>query len=51
MDRYIIMTASAKMPSSCKGTYRRVAVVELEPGFTGVPKMISARARGVGGSM
>jgi hypothetical protein len=41
------MTASAKMPSSCKGTYRRIAVVEtsLAPGE--VPAMISDRAKGV----
>lgn len=29
MDRYIVMTAAACMPSSCKyGPYRKVAVVE-----------------------
>ena len=42
---YIVMTASAKMPSSCKGQYRRVAVVEAEPGV--VPAMISERAKGL----
>ena len=47
MNRYIVMTAAARMPASCKGRYARVAVVELEPGFTGSPKMISERARGV----
>jgi hypothetical protein len=26
---YVIMTAAAHMPSSCRGTYRRVAVVEV----------------------
>ena len=45
--RYIVMTASARMPGSCWGRYGRVAVVELEPGFSGRPKMISERARGV----
>ena len=45
--KHIVMTASAQMPASCWGTYRKVAVVSLEDGFTGVPKMISARARGV----
>ena len=42
---YVVMSASAQMPSSCWGTYRRVAVVEIERGA--VPKMISLRARGV----
>ena len=47
MSRYIIMTASAQMPNSCRGIYRRVAVVELTPGFTKTPKMISERAIGI----
>lgn len=47
MTRHIILTASAKMPRNCWGIYRRVAVLELEPGFTGTPKMISERAKGV----
>lgn len=42
---YIVMTASAKMPSSCKGNYRRVAVVEVEKGV--IPAMISDRAKGL----
>jgi len=42
---YIIMTASAHMPNSCWGIYRRVALVEVEKGVE--PKMISERARGV----
>ena len=42
---YIVQTASASMPASCKGRYRRVAVLEIEPGAE--PKMISSRARGV----
>lgn len=47
MTRYIVMTACAKMPSSCKGTYRRVAVVETDLPGDEIPKMISDRARGV----
>lgn len=42
---YIVKHSSARMPSTCKGRYRRVAVVEVEPGA--VPAMISTRARGV----
>jgi hypothetical protein len=42
--KYIVMTASAKMPNSCWGSYGRVAVIETN-GTT--PKMISKRARGV----
>lgn len=45
--RFIIMTASEKMPLTCWGRYRHVAVVELHPDFQGTPKMISERARGV----
>jgi hypothetical protein len=45
--RFLLMTAAANMPSTCKGRYGRIAVVELEPGFVGRPKMISGRARGV----
>ena len=46
-DKFIVMTASASMPASCWGTYRRVAVVELEDGFDSRPEMISERAKGV----
>jgi hypothetical protein len=45
--RYIILTAAARMPGNCLGRYRRVAVVELVPGFGETPKMISPRAKGV----
>jgi len=45
--KYIVMTATASMPASCWGRYRRVAVVELEAGFDEMPKMISPRARGI----
>jgi hypothetical protein len=43
---YIVQTAAANMPSSCWGTYRRVAVLEVNDGLTRVA-MISERARGV----
>jgi hypothetical protein len=42
---FIVMTASAKMPSSCRGVYRKVAILEVAHGVT--PKMISERAKGV----
>lgn len=42
---FIVMTASAKMPSSCKGRYGKVAVCEVEKGVW--PKMISDRAKGL----
>lgn len=44
---YIVMTRSTKMPSKVKARYRKVAVVELMPGFENEPAMISERARGV----
>jgi hypothetical protein len=47
---WIVMTACAAMPSSCKGTYRRVALVQLTPEYAAEnkrPLMISDRARGV----
>jgi len=43
---YIVQTAAAPMPNSCWGVYRRVAVLEVEPGVDHVA-MISDRARGV----
>ena len=46
MSTFIIQTAAAQMPSSCKGRYRRVAVLEVEDGLERVA-MISERARGV----
>jgi hypothetical protein len=45
MSRYIVKTAAANMPNSCWGTYRRVAVLEVEDGVEDVA-MISERARG-----
>ena len=50
MSTWIVMTASAAMPQSCKGTYRRVALVHLTQNYTANnrrPAMISERARGV----
>lgn len=45
VTEFIVMSSAAKMPSSCWGKYRRVALVEVEKGVR--PKMISARAKGV----
>jgi hypothetical protein len=45
--RFIVMTAATTPSASCWGTYRRIAVVELETGFEGAPKMISERAKGL----
>lgn len=47
---YIVMTSTGQMPSSCRGTYRNVAIVKLTPDYAReglVPKMISNRAKGV----
>ena len=48
---YIVQSAAANMPSSCRGTYRRVAVLEISPDDLPEsetrPRMISAHARGV----
>ena len=46
MKKFIVKTATAKMPGSCRGRYGKVAVIELKPGFDGC-RMISNRARGV----
>ena len=45
--KFMVMQANACMPGNCWGRYKRVAVVEIEDGFKGRPKMISRRARGV----
>lgn len=42
---YVVKTSCARMPSSCWGRYRRIAVLEVKVGA--LPKMISERARGV----
>lgn len=47
---YIVMDSAAKMPSSCWGSYRRVAVLEVRRDPQGRalrPHAIDARARGV----
>lgn len=46
MSHYIVQDAAACMPSSCKGRYRRVAVLEVEDGVERA-SMISDRARDV----
>ena len=46
MTTYIVQTASASMPAKVKAPYKRVAILEVEDGVTGV-SMISERARGV----
>ena len=42
---YIVMTAAAKMPSTCWGRYGKVAIAEVTKGIR--PKMISERALGM----
>lgn len=42
---YVMKISAAHMPSSCRGRYVRVAVMETDG--TCYPSMISARARGV----
>ncbi len=42
---YIVKDSAARMPGSCWGRYRHVAVMEVDPDTW--PAMISARARGV----
>lgn len=43
---YIVKTSAANMPGTCWGVYRRVAVLEVEPGVATVA-MISSHASGV----
>ena len=43
---FIVKHSAAKMPMSCWGRYRRVAVLEVEADYDEVP-MISERAKGV----
>lgn len=42
---FIVQTAAANMPTSCWGTYRRVAVLEVDRPLKEV-SMISERAKG-----
>lgn len=47
---WIVMTSAAKMPQSCRGVYRNVALVHLNQEYTARglrPAMISERARGI----
>lgn len=45
MNKFIVMTAAAPMPSSCKGGYRRVAVVETDG--ENMPKQIHPNHKSV----
>ena len=50
MPNYIYMESCPALKGKARQfgrRYRRMAIVELEPGFEGVPKMISERAIGV----
>jgi len=50
MPKFIYMEASPALSGKARQfgrRYRKLAVVELEPGFEGRPKMISERALGV----
>lgn len=48
MPRFVVKIASAQMPNSCKGIYRKVAVLEMARGcHDEEPTMISDRARNV----
>ncbi len=46
--KFIVKSSLARMPKSCWGTYRRVAVMEVTVDAP-EPRMISERARGVVG--
>lgn len=43
--KFVVRVSRARMPSSCWGTYYRVAVLDMTPDAP-EPKMISERARG-----
>lgn len=45
--KFIVQSASAKMPSSCKGKYRRIGILLVDDLHTNGVKMISSRAKGV----
>ena len=48
--RYVVLSKTTQMPSSCMGAhaYRRMALLEIEPGLSVADiRMISTRARGV----
>lgn len=47
---WVVLTSSAKMPTSVRSPYRNVALVRLTPKYAAggkLPKMLSARALGV----
>jgi hypothetical protein len=46
VSHYIVQTAAARMPSTCKGKYRRVAVLEVRDGVQRA-SMISDRSKDV----
>jgi hypothetical protein len=46
ISRFVVMTGSAQMPSSCWGHYKRVAVVETDLA-EGQPRFIGERAKGL----
>ena len=43
MTRFVVMTATAKMPSSVRSPYRRVAVIETDLPEGEEPKRIDIR--------
>ena len=45
MDKYIVMTAEAKMPSKCRGKYGRIAIVETDG--INLPKQINPTHKSV----
>lgn len=45
MEKYIVLTASAKMPGSCWGRYGKVAVIETDGEH--MPKQINERHKSV----
>lgn len=46
--RYIVMSSSCNSPAAKRWAgYRNLAIVELQPGYSGRPAMISERAKGV----
>lgn len=45
-SEFIVQTAAAQMPSSCWGIYKRIGLLEVDPGMV-LASMISPRARGV----
>lgn len=44
--KFVVKSSAARMPPNCWGTYRRIAVLEVDTDAP-EPRMISDRARGV----